>query len=124
MRRSLKVTAFYAIAAGLTMAAAALASTPTPAANSAAEPADFSNLTPGPGRELLNRSCLQCHGTGIVTQQRLSAKTWTAEVKKMVKFGASLSDADQSILADYLARILPPKKPAEPFPRVPVQSDS
>jgi cytochrome c553 len=49
-------------------------------------------------------TCLACHGTGLIVQQRLSRDAWMREVDKMIGWGAVVADADKAILVDYLAR--------------------
>lgn len=81
---------------------------------------NYDALPAGRGRDLMNRYCLTCHSSGIVTSNRLSAKAWDGEVKKMVKaFGAQIPDADQATIAQYLATALPPDKPLDLPPEVP-----
>jgi cytochrome c5 len=58
------------------------------------------------GDDVVRRSCAICHSTDyIVGQPHLDAQHWDAEVKKMIAvYGARISDADATIIADYLAR--------------------
>lgn len=62
------------------------------------------------GKAVLERACLSCHGVDMIEGQRLSAAGWTREVDKMVRWGASVSDADKGALVDYLATTYPVRK--------------
>ncbi len=68
------------------------------------------------GAELttLQNSCRACHSFGLVTQQRLSAATWKAEVDKMRGFGAPLPAANEASVVRYLAAHLGPTVPLVP----------
>lgn len=68
-------------------------------------------LPAGPELAALQNSCRACHSLGMVTQQRLSAATWKAEVTKMRGFGAPLPAAQQPAVVAYLARYLGPTVP-------------
>ena len=56
-----------------------------------------------PGAALLASRCLACHDTALIEQQRLTAAGWMREVEKMAGWGASVSDAEKPVLAEYLA---------------------
>lgn len=61
----------------------------------------------GPGSQLANGACLACHSTEMVlTQPKLSATVWTAEVTKMRNvYKAPISDADIGPLTDYFVAL-------------------
>jgi len=61
-------------------------------------------LPEGDGREVLDQSCLSCHGGEPISQQRLSRAQWTAEVDKMIRWGADVPADQKTRLVDYLAR--------------------
>ena len=84
-------------------------SKPSPAAT----PLRVGGATLPAGTELsaLQNNCEACHSLNLVTQQRLSAATWKAEVTKMRGFGAPLPAAQQSSVVAYLARHLGPTIP-------------
>jgi cytochrome c5 len=60
------------------------------------------NLPAGEGSATLRTSCLMCHGTALIVQQRLSREGWSRELDKMIGWGAVVPDAEQSSLLDYL----------------------
>lgn len=66
----------------------------------------LSRLRAGAGEDVVRRHCAVCHSTDyIVRQPHLDAQRWDAEVKKMMTvYGASISEADAKIIADYLAK--------------------
>jgi hypothetical protein len=59
----------------------------------------------------LQTSCQICHSFDMVTTQRLSATTWTAEVTKMIKFGSPLPKSSETAIVAYLAKYLGPTVP-------------
>ena len=61
-------------------------------------------LPDGEGKEVLDQSCLSCHGGEPISQQRLSRAQWTAEVDKMIRWGADVPADQKTRLVDYLAR--------------------
>ena len=50
----------------------------------------------------------------MVYTQRLSKATWTAEVTKMIKFGAPLAAGDKTAVIAYLTKYLGPGVPRSP----------
>lgn len=80
---------------------------------SAAQPhaaAEFGGAKLPKGHELLalQQNCQVCHSLDMVYTQRLSKATWTAEVTKMMKFGAPLAAGDKTAVIAYLAKYLGP----------------
>jgi cytochrome c5 len=55
------------------------------------------------------RSCVTCHDSDIVQQQHLSKAGWTNTVNKMIRWGASVTDAEKEPLIDYLAANFGPR---------------
>ena len=55
------------------------------------------------------RACLVCHESDIISQQKLSKAGWTNSVNKMIRWGASVPDAEKEALIDYLAAQFPPR---------------
>jgi hypothetical protein len=64
----------------------------------------FHSLPAGNGRQLIEASCLPCHSSDILVQQRLTEKQWTAEVDKMIRWGAAMKDSDKPAAIAYLSR--------------------
>ena len=74
-------------------------------------PSHPTDLAPGPGRELVAAYCSVCHSTTYITMQPpLPAKTWDAEVHKMIKVhGASIPDTAAASIIDYLSKHYTPE---------------
>jgi cytochrome c5 len=53
------------------------------------------------------RSCLTCHDADLVESQRLTRAGWVRTVDKMIRWGASVPEADKEGLVDYLAARYP-----------------
>lgn len=60
-------------------------------------------LPDGAGREIVERTCSQCHSLETVLRSRLGRKQWEARIDEMIAKGAKLSDEDIDVVADYLA---------------------
>jgi hypothetical protein len=66
---------------------------------------DFSRVLPaGPERDLVGRTCSECHDLGETVSLRQSKARWQALVSDMVSRGAQASDAELTQIVDYLAR--------------------
>jgi len=61
-------------------------------------------LPDGEGKDVVDQACSSCHGSEPISQQRLSRTQWTAEVDKMIRWGAELTADQKTRLIDYLAR--------------------
>jgi hypothetical protein len=61
-------------------------------------------IAEGPHVNTYRRDCLLCHTSRYVSMQPRFPKTvWQNEVKKMVEaYGAPISEADQSLIVEYL----------------------
>ena len=64
----------------------------------------FHSLPGGTGRQLVEASCFACHSADMLVQQRLTEKQWTAEVDKMIRWGAVVKESDKPAVVAYLAR--------------------
>ena len=65
-------------------------------------------LPAGAGAEVLRARCLSCHGTDLITSQQLGEAGWGREIDKMVRWGATVPDAERGPLVAYLARHFAP----------------
>lgn len=68
-----------------------------------------SELPAGDGANVLKARCLSCHGADLITSQRLTEAGWSRELDKMVRWGASVSDAERTSVVPYLARHFGPR---------------
>ena len=59
------------------------------------------------GEATYKRACLTCHDADIISQQKLNAAGWTNSVNKMIRWGATVPDAEKQPLIDYLAAQFP-----------------
>jgi len=63
-------------------------------------------LRDGPGRQLVEASCVMCHSLDYIPMNSpfLDRKGWEASVNKMIKvMGAPIGEADAQKIVDYLA---------------------
>lgn len=61
------------------------------------------------GKQVFENKCLLCHEVDLVQQQRLGKPGWTREVEKMVRWGATVTDAEKEALVDYLVKSYGPR---------------
>jgi cytochrome c5 len=61
------------------------------------------------GLAAYKKVCLTCHDADIIEQQRLTPTGWTRSVEKMMRWGATVSDADKQPLIDHLASRFGPR---------------
>jgi hypothetical protein len=60
------------------------------------------DLPPGPGADIISRSCQACHGLDQVTSTHHDEAGWTSTVAEMVGNGAVLTDDEQTQVVKYL----------------------
>jgi len=60
-------------------------------------------LPDGPGANVVRATCLSCHESDLIRQQRLARAGWVRELEKMGRWGAVLPPAEQAAAAEYLA---------------------
>jgi mono/diheme cytochrome c family protein len=65
-------------------------------------------LPPGPGRNIVVRTCSECHPIEIVTQQHMGLDGWKKLVDLMATNGAVATDAELDQITAYLAKAFPP----------------
>jgi competence protein ComEA len=65
--------------------------------------ADDAQLLPdGPGKEVVVRTCLECHDSASFRKKRLDRDAWTDTVGQMVDQGAQATSQEQAAILDYL----------------------
>ena len=64
----------------------------------------YGDLKPGPGQEVTERACRNCHSTDyVVMQPPGDARQWEGVVTKMIKvYGANISAEEARAIAQYL----------------------
>ena len=61
-------------------------------------------LPEGPAKDVADQACLNCHSGDVLRQQRLTEKQWTANVTKMIGWGAEVPEGRREELVRYLAK--------------------
>ncbi len=56
----------------------------------------------GVAKSVADQACLNCHSADMIWQQHLSEKQWTAEVTKMINWGAEVPEGRKDELLAYL----------------------
>ena len=64
----------------------------------------FHSLPAGTGKQQVEASCFPCHSADMLVQQRLTEKQWTAEVDKMIRWGAVMKESDKPAAVAYLVK--------------------
>src|SRR5262245_64114390 len=60
------------------------------------------DLPAGPGQELVQEKCLQCHSAMLITQQHKDSTAWEKTVQTMEKWGARIVPSDHGTVIQYL----------------------
>ncbi len=63
-------------------------------------------------RRVVEENCLMCHGSELIASQRLTAAQWTAEVDKMMGWGAPVPPEERDRLIRHLADTYPSDRAA------------
>jgi competence ComEA-like helix-hairpin-helix protein len=72
-------------------------------AQSAPPKNEIDALPDGPGKEVVRKSCLSCHGVRIATSKRGTEDDWAVIVSQMIGRGAIISDDDADTIVEYMA---------------------
>ena len=57
-----------------------------------ANSADVSTLPDGPGKQIIQKDCVSCHGVSNITSKRGTEDDWSNTVSSMIGKGADISD--------------------------------
>lgn len=104
----MKRGAALALVAGIGAAALGVSRAAGPATSEGTPPAlpvlgaRLSEFPSGDGKPVADKACLQCHSADMPRQQRLTEKQWTAEVEKMIRWGADVPPDRKAELIAYL----------------------
>lgn len=71
--------------------------------------AQQTQLPAGAGLDVLNKRCVSCHESDIISSQKLSLTGWTRSVDKMVRWGATITPEEREVLQPYLAQHFGPR---------------
>jgi mono/diheme cytochrome c family protein len=63
---------------------------------------ELGELPAGAMKPLADQACLHCHSADMIRQQKLNEKQWTAEITKMVGWGAAVPEDQRAALVAYL----------------------
>ncbi len=66
-------------------------------------------LPDGPGREILERECMICHSSMLITQQAKDSTGWEKTLALMEKWGSPVRAAEHDTLRTYLLAHFGPK---------------
>lgn len=80
------------------------------AALEAAERDAIDQLPPGPGKDVVSGTCMTCHETAIIQQQRKDRDAWRRSVQRMIEWGAQLSAEQEETAIDYLSAHFGPER--------------
>ena len=72
-----------------------------PPGGSGESSSESSALPDEPGREILVRSCVQCHAMEMILGAKKSEAEWKQTVDRMVGYGANVSSEEQSLVVKY-----------------------
>jgi competence ComEA-like helix-hairpin-helix protein len=70
----------------------------------AADDPEAKRFPDGPGKEVVGRICIDCHGSSNFRQKRLSKDEWTKQVDEMIAHGANINDDEYETIITYLAQ--------------------
>ena len=75
-------------------------STPPGASEASSSPGSRA-LPDEPGREILVRSCVQCHAMEMILEAKKSEAEWKQTVDRMAGYGANVSPEEQALVVKY-----------------------
>ena len=59
---------------------------------------------PGPGLDLIQRSCIGCHDIYMITSKRMTPDEWATTVGLMADRGAEVTPDEMQVIEEYLAQ--------------------
>lgn len=71
-------------------------------------------LPQGPGRDVVQNACSQCHGSDVIAAKRATSDEWKDIVARMIGNGAALDDNQYVAVVNYLSTALGPEGAAKP----------
>src|SRR3954469_7280980 len=70
----------------------------------AADDEEAKALPDAPGKDVMVKVCLSCHGTGNIRKKRLTKEGWAEQVADMVDRGAEATEPQQAAVVEYLTQ--------------------
>lgn len=95
------------IAVGLLMLAV-LVSCQSSSSQPTQAPVSAGGASAADGQTLMNTRCSVCHSTDRIMQAKKTPDQWDQTVTRMISHGAQLTDAEKTVLVDYLAKTYGP----------------
>jgi competence protein ComEA len=74
------------------------------AAGWAADDEDVKGLPDAPGKDVVVKLCLSCHGAANFRKKRLTKDGWSEQVADMIDRGAQATDEQAATIVDYLTQ--------------------
>jgi cytochrome c2 len=68
-----------------------------------------SALPDEPGREILVRSCVQCHAMEMILEAKKSEPEWKQTVDRMIGYGADVTPEQQNLVVKYASEHFGPR---------------
>jgi mono/diheme cytochrome c family protein len=68
------------------------------------------DLPDGPGKSVLEKVCGDCHGTEVYTGKHRDKQQWNATIDRMIRHGATATDAQFDQIVDYLVKYFGPEE--------------
>jgi cytochrome c5 len=69
-----------------------------------ADSAALASLAVGPGRDIVERSCVICHSVAMIEMQHKDSAGWTKTAGQMRAWGAPVQQAQMPALIGYLTK--------------------
>lgn len=74
---------------------------------SAALPSNAEGLPDGPGKDLVEAICSECHTTERIAAQQLTKPQWEAKVLEMLQEAPDVKQSERDTIIEYLAKNFP-----------------
>jgi hypothetical protein len=74
-----------------------------------AEQSTSAEAPPGPGLDLIQRSCVGCHDLYTIIQKRKTPTEWANTLGLMADRGAEVTPEEMKVIQDYLAHNFAPR---------------
>jgi Quinohemoprotein amine dehydrogenase A, alpha subunit, haem binding len=69
-----------------------------------------SDLPDGPGKEIVEDTCTDCHTLERIKSQHMTEEGWNNTIHEMIENGAAINSDDVKIIVDYLTKNFGPDK--------------
>ena len=66
--------------------------------------ASAQDLPAGPGKDVFEKICTQCHGVDIIISQKHTKGEWKEIIDTMASYGATAKDEEFEAIINYLAK--------------------